>query len=265
MEGPERYLFTGKVKDSTDLYYYGARYYDPKLGRFLTRDPYTSLPDDRRVISTSAGAYTGPMNPQELNRYSYAENNPLKFNDPTGLCSECAEILYEPTHVKSSDSMDQWEYIDILRINILDYLNGYYYSDWSLDISGKYSHSGGSGYFSDVGGGGSNCYYVAVKKCVNKKTGDVTVTEIRDKCYYDTEEQKRICRNQASADRKLGETLPHDPDCTFEVEWDCVPVTPPAPEPCVGTSLICIYVGLAVFIVSMKREGKRMRTQTLLR
>jgi len=39
-EGSEHYLFTGKEKNETGLYYYGARHYDPDLGRFLTRDPY---------------------------------------------------------------------------------------------------------------------------------------------------------------------------------------------------------------------------------
>jgi RHS repeat-associated protein len=38
-EGEESYLFSGKEEDSTGLYYYGARYYDPDVGRFITRDP----------------------------------------------------------------------------------------------------------------------------------------------------------------------------------------------------------------------------------
>lgn len=33
------YKFTGKEKDATGLYYFGARYYDPAIGRFITRDP----------------------------------------------------------------------------------------------------------------------------------------------------------------------------------------------------------------------------------
>lgn len=64
--------FTGQRKvssnDSDGLYYYGARYYDADIGRFISPD--TVIP-----------AYT---NPQGLNRYSYVLNNPLKFNDPTG-------------------------------------------------------------------------------------------------------------------------------------------------------------------------------------
>ena len=37
-EGSEHHLYTGKEKDSTGLYYYGARYYDPQVGKFITRD-----------------------------------------------------------------------------------------------------------------------------------------------------------------------------------------------------------------------------------
>ncbi|MBU7009814.1 MAG: RHS domain-containing protein [Theionarchaea archaeon] len=70
-EGSENYLFNGKEKDATGLYYYGARYYDPELGRFLTRDPL-------------GGAL---LSPQSLNRYTYCLNNPLKYVDPTGLNS----------------------------------------------------------------------------------------------------------------------------------------------------------------------------------
>jgi RHS repeat-associated protein len=67
-EGSEHYLFNGKEQDATDLYYYGARYYDPELGRFLTRD-------------TAMGSYRYP---QSLNRYSYCRNNPLAYVDPDG-------------------------------------------------------------------------------------------------------------------------------------------------------------------------------------
>ena len=37
-EGSEHYLYTGKEKDFTRLYYYGARYYDPETGGFMTGD-----------------------------------------------------------------------------------------------------------------------------------------------------------------------------------------------------------------------------------
>jgi len=47
------------------LTYYRARYYDPNQGRFTQRDPL--------------GYVDG------INRYSYVHNNPINFNDPSGL------------------------------------------------------------------------------------------------------------------------------------------------------------------------------------
>lgn len=68
-DAKENYGFTGKELDEeTGLYYYGARYYDPLIGRFVSQDPWE-----------------GDMaNPQTLNRYSYVANNPLKYVDTTG-------------------------------------------------------------------------------------------------------------------------------------------------------------------------------------
>ncbi len=69
------YRFTGQRWDSgTALYFYGARWLDPVIGRFI--QPDTIVPD--------------PGDPQSLNRYSYVLNNPLRFNDPTGHCASSA-------------------------------------------------------------------------------------------------------------------------------------------------------------------------------
>ena len=66
---PTDYRFTGQRREGTiRLYDYGARFYDPLLGRFLSAD--TVVPQ--------------PGNPQALNRYSYVLNNPLKYTDPSG-------------------------------------------------------------------------------------------------------------------------------------------------------------------------------------
>jgi RHS repeat-associated protein len=66
---PTDYQFTGQKLDTgTSLYYYGARYYDPVTGRFVSAD--TVVPS--------------PGKPQALNRYSYVYDNPVKYTDPTG-------------------------------------------------------------------------------------------------------------------------------------------------------------------------------------
>ncbi|HRI11720.1 MAG TPA: RHS repeat-associated core domain-containing protein [Verrucomicrobiota bacterium] len=61
--------YTGQTYDAeSNLYYYGARYYDAEIGRFIQAD--TIVPD--------------PGDGQSLNRYSYVNNNPYKYTDPTG-------------------------------------------------------------------------------------------------------------------------------------------------------------------------------------
>ncbi|MFD4655785.1 SpvB/TcaC N-terminal domain-containing protein [Kitasatospora sp. NPDC058444] len=72
------YRFTGKEQDAeTGLYYYGARYYNPRTQLWAGADP--ALPDylDKGV----AGGITEPRN---LAAYTYAHNNPVKLADPTG-------------------------------------------------------------------------------------------------------------------------------------------------------------------------------------
>jgi RHS repeat-associated protein len=64
-----KHKYTGQEEDSeTGLYFYNARYYDPMLGRFISADSIVSNPRD----------------PQDLNRYTYAGNNPLIYTDPSG-------------------------------------------------------------------------------------------------------------------------------------------------------------------------------------
>jgi len=64
-ETPKRYRFTGKERDEeSGLYYHGARYYAPWLGRWIAADP--------------AGIAAGP------NLYWFADDSPLTFVDPDG-------------------------------------------------------------------------------------------------------------------------------------------------------------------------------------
>jgi RHS repeat-associated protein len=66
---PPQFGFTGqRFEAALGLYDYGARWYDPVLGRFLSPD--SVVPD--------------PNDPQALNRYAYALNDPVNLVDPTG-------------------------------------------------------------------------------------------------------------------------------------------------------------------------------------
>ena len=87
-------LFTGQREiTGLGIYHYGARFYSPKLGRFLSPD--TIVP--------------GMANPQALNRYSYVLGNPLKYIDPSGHAQcktkeECEDMGTTPMGGSSSSS-----------------------------------------------------------------------------------------------------------------------------------------------------------------
>ncbi len=61
--------FVGGTTDPTGLTHLGAREYDPTTGRFISGDPVFDA-----------------HNPQSMNGYAYANNSPVTFTDPDGLC-----------------------------------------------------------------------------------------------------------------------------------------------------------------------------------
>lgn len=63
----ETYSYTGREWDKdAGLYYYRARFYDPLIGKFISKDP----------IGFAGGDY---------NLYSYVQQNPVNWSDPMGL------------------------------------------------------------------------------------------------------------------------------------------------------------------------------------
>jgi RHS repeat-associated protein len=86
------YNFTGKELDSeTGLYYYGARYLDPKTSRWLSGDPAVGdyipgapVNDEARKRNGNLPGQGGIFNTVNLHLYHYAGNNPVKYMDPDG-------------------------------------------------------------------------------------------------------------------------------------------------------------------------------------
>jgi len=66
----DKWDYTTYENDSeSGLNYAMARFHNPRVGRFMSLDPY---PSDKRY-------------PQSWNRYPYGNNNPVSFSDPTGM------------------------------------------------------------------------------------------------------------------------------------------------------------------------------------
>ena len=88
------FKFNGKELDEeTGLYYYGARYYDPKISIWLSVDPLVeAFPN--------------------WNPYNYTMQNPINLVDPTGMSAEPPTDIYKVW--KNNDGTyraDKWQHI----------------------------------------------------------------------------------------------------------------------------------------------------------
>ena len=68
------FMFTGEPYDSNGLIFLRARYYDPAIGRFLSKDTYIGTLDD----------------PLSQHLYAYVGNNPVLYVDPSGHIKICS-------------------------------------------------------------------------------------------------------------------------------------------------------------------------------
>ena len=78
------YLFNAKeFYEETGLYYYGARYYDPRLSLWLSIDP-----KEEKYSNVST--------------YCYVISNPLKYTDPTGMEIDMTKVRLADEQLKLS-------------------------------------------------------------------------------------------------------------------------------------------------------------------
>ncbi|WP_199551577.1 RHS repeat domain-containing protein [Streptomyces sp. N35] len=122
--------FVGGTIDNTGLTHLGAREYDPTLGRFVSVDPIMDAAD-----------------PQQMHGYTYGNNNPLIYADPTGLAfEECVSGQYKCTYGKSTGDIKKVSfgnnYKQVTRANGGTISRNYY----AQKVTGrKYTYTKGKG------------------------------------------------------------------------------------------------------------------------
>jgi hypothetical protein len=145
-------MYTGQEREGTtagEMYYYGARYYDPGLGRFISPDPLAGELNfagigrideygRHRKQETAAGL----VDPKDYvmrngnNWYVYCGNNPLKYTDPTGLFNwdtlevEKGDTLIGITNQLNKLAGTNYTYQDIARLNNIEDPNVIHTGQW---------------------------------------------------------------------------------------------------------------------------------------
>jgi RHS repeat-associated protein len=120
--GTSSYGYAGEWTDNTGLVYLRARYYDPTIARFMTRD-----------------TWGGVMNqPMAYKAWMYTLANPINYADPYGLCAsgdqECLDTAQQIFHDYGWILIGKWQLaeVKILRSS-------------AQQISNFYDEHGGNG------------------------------------------------------------------------------------------------------------------------
>lgn len=126
--------FSSKRTDSeTDCVYYGKRYYDPSIGRWLTKDPM--------------GGFDGP------NPYAFLNNNPLSHYDLYGLFSW--DDTWDYFFNKKKDYLKTFSKF-VTKVNKIIHHDLSYISYIKKEIEGVAAHIFGKGFLQFSGYYGDN-------------------------------------------------------------------------------------------------------------
>lgn len=97
------FRYTGREKDADSLYYYRARYYNPRMQIFISTDP----------IGLAGGS----------NTYSYVSGSPVTHRDPSGLIidtiADIGFILYDIYNLATGSPCDFGDNLTALGMDVL--------------------------------------------------------------------------------------------------------------------------------------------------
>jgi RHS repeat-associated protein len=100
-----RHLTTKEYDGASEMYYFYQRWYDPEVGRFISKDPVMSP-----ILASKLDPSVVPCDiiRQYANPYLYCLNNPINYVDTSGGCSSAAsldDILKAVEKIKKLDDL----------------------------------------------------------------------------------------------------------------------------------------------------------------
>ena len=100
----ESHTYTGKEYDEeTNLYYYGARYYDPELGRFTQVDPIGSIKSPYEAFNSNPNKYIDPDGNSAAFANSYISANKNLLDFTLGVASKIPLLAAQKGELKLYD------------------------------------------------------------------------------------------------------------------------------------------------------------------
>jgi|GEM_PF-899267 len=115
--------------DSVGLIHMNGRVYDPAIGRFLSADPNIQA----------------PHNLQNFNRYSYVNNNPLSYTDPSGYFFKKLKKVFK--NIGRAIKKNWRAIVAIAIVVVMPYALGVLGANtfWAASLSGGFSSAYASG------------------------------------------------------------------------------------------------------------------------
>ncbi len=187
--------FTGKERDlESGLDEFGARYYASSTGRFSSSDPV-------------AMAANRIADPQQINLYAYARNNPLIFVDPTGETIDFANKDSEKKfneYVQTLDP-DSDEYKTVIQLQSSD-INYVINVGTGLNTDGSDSQEG------HTTTDGKN-----VLIDINNEGNGKEKTSLNGRMAHELEHGRQVDNGELSFVKVLGKWMPNNYDIGDEV------------------------------------------------
>src|SRR5690554_4442616 len=130
---------SAELDEETGLYYYGARYYNPRTSVWLSVDPIALWQPVQEVEHYIEGQHNGGyFNPQNMNVYGYTYQNPVRYVDPNGKQVDAVLKSQEEIDEFTKNGTQKAKWDNVKNLQNAFQVNGHGNSKYMLNyIDGK--------------------------------------------------------------------------------------------------------------------------------